>query len=297
MDEPAVPDERSATDQDQEPSPDKHRKFEQKSWHWWLAFAVPVVVSVVALIRPMFVHDNPPIQLSVNLPSLPKVGDSPGQPAPQINSPCDGTADAGWGPPRPTVQGPTTYLFYPGFNADRLNPNIGGDERDMVGVRPADTHDPFSTGTRPHPDGSNAITVQDGARYRIRMYIGNSASDSDDTVATGTRVRIPLPACFGKHLAINGYIHSADAFPVEVWGGVNLKSDRPFKVSYVPDSAVLETNGFPGGNGASPGIKITGTEFLSEPGQLVGYNQLDGNVRGSWQYSEYFSIEVKVTMT
>lgn len=279
-----------------EPSPAKQEKFEPKAWHWWLAFAVPVIVSVVALVRPMLIHDNPTIQQTIMMPTLPKVGASPGQPSPQIDSPCDGSVDAGWGPSRPTVQGPTTYLFYPGFNADRVNPSIG-DERDMVGVRPAGTNDPFITGVRPHQDGlhaqdgSNAIVVEDGGRYKIRMYIHNSAADSDDAVATGTRVRIPLPACDGKHLAINGYIHSADAFPVEVWGGVNLKSDRKFKVSYVPDSAVLETNGFP------KGMKITGTEFLSDPGQSVGYSELDGKVRGSWQYSEYFSIEVKVTMT
>jgi hypothetical protein len=265
-------------------SPPPAEKFEPKSWHWWLAFAVPVVVSVASLIVTMTRHERPAVQQIVNVPTLPKVGDSPGQASPQIDSPCDGSPYAGWGPDRPTVQGSTTYLFYPGFNADRVNPNIG-DERDMVGVRPADTHDPFIT-------GPNEMTVEDGARYRIRMYIHNSAPDSDNTVATGTRVRIPLPTCDGTRIAINGYIHSVDAFPVEVWGGVNLKADRKFKVSYVPDSAVLETNGF-----VPAGKTITGTDFLGEPGQLVGYVQLDGNVRGSWQYAEYFSIEVKVTMT
>lgn len=142
--------------------------------------------------------------------SLPTIEGSPGQPSPQFDRRCDDPPEnrAGSGPDRPTVQGLSTYLFYPGFNADRASPSIG-DERDMVGGKRAGTNDLWS----------NDLTVEDGATYTLRIYIHNSAADSDNTVATGTRVRLPLPTCEGKHIAINGFVHSVDAFPIEVWAG------------------------------------------------------------------------------
>jgi hypothetical protein len=146
--------------------------------------------------------------------------------------------------------GGQTWLPWAGFNANRNNPNIGGDERNFVGSREAGSSGLWS----------NDVRVENGKRYRIRVYVRNNAADLPETVATDTTVRFRLPDCDGTHLAVNAYVRSPDAFPVEIWDGVNFRADKPFRLSYVADSAVLESNGF---RGPPPGKRIDGTDFLS----------------------------------
>jgi hypothetical protein len=220
---------------------------------------------------------NPPVVIT---PTLPRVEGATGQANPIVNDRCADSPDnvAGWGPDRPMVGG-QTFLQWPAFNSDRGGQ--AGDERNMVGGRESGSTSQWQ----------NTVRVEHGKKYRLRIIIHNSAADLDETVATDTRVRMPLPSCKGKRISINGFIHSVDAFPIEVWGGVNLVADTPFRISYVHDSAILESNGF-GPNGKL----ISGTDFLGDPGQLVGYSQLDGVVRGNYERSMYFSLEVQVSM-
>jgi hypothetical protein len=252
-----------------------------------VAIVVGVVVALVVAVGSMGIsvwselHPDPPPSGG---PQLPSVHDTVGQPVSEIADRCSDSAAnrAGWGPDRPMVGG-QAVLQWAGFNADRNNPNIGGDERNFTGSREADSSGRWS----------NDVRVEHGKRYRIRGYVRNSAADLPETVATDSTVRFVLPDCEGTRLAVNTYVRSPDAFPIEVWDGVNFYADRPFRLSYVADSAVLESNGFPG---PPPGKRIDGTDFLSQPGQLIGFDRLDGRVRGGYYYAMYFSIEVEADM-
>jgi hypothetical protein len=150
----------------------------------------------------------------------------------------------------------------------------------MVGARPAGSDELWG----------NDIRVEHGKRYTVRMYVHNSAADLDETIATDTTAWFALPDCKGKRIAVNGFLRSPAAFPIEVWGGVNFTASSPFRMSYVTGTARLETNGFPDGK------RIEGTAFLEEPGQPIGYTALDGTVRGGYQYAMYFSLELEVSM-
>lgn len=252
-----------------------------------VAIVAGVVAAVVVAVASMAVsvwselHPDPPPSAGTQLP---EVDGTVGQPVGEIADRCsDSTADrAGWGPDRPMVGG-QTVLPWAGFNADRNNPNIG-DERNFVGSREAGSSSLWS----------NDVRVEHGKRYAIRVFVRNNAADLPETVATGTSLRFALPDCEGAKLAINTYVRSPDAFPIEIWDGVNFYADKPFRISYVADSAVLESNGFPG---PPPGKRIDGTDFLGQPGQLIGFDRLDGQVRGGYYYDMYITIEVEVAMS
>ena len=239
--------------------------------------AVPLALAAIGISVWSELRPDPPQPAQ---PQLPTINDSIGQPNAALSDRCADTPNnrAGWGPDRPMVAG-QTVLPWPGFNADRSNPNIG-DERNMVAARPADSDELWS----------NDIRVEHGKQYTVRMYVHNSAADLDDTVATDTTAWFTLPDCKGKRVSLNGFLRSPAAFPIEVWGGVNFTASRAFRITYVTGSARLETNGLPGGK------RIDGTAFLQEPGQPIGYSALDGAVRGGYQHAMYFSLELEVSM-
>lgn len=99
---------------------------------------------------------------------------------------------------------------------------------------------------------------------------------------------VNLPNCNANRIASNGFITSETAYPLQIWGGITLTSDQLFNLTYVEGSALLESNGF-----GPAGKSISGTDFLTAKGQLVGYSSLDGVVQAGYQYAECFSFEVR----
>jgi hypothetical protein len=185
----------------------------------------------------------------------------------------------GWGPTRPTVAGPIA-LTWPSLNADRENPNVG-DERNFFRIKDADNHLPGGQ--------SNTIDdVQIGKRYLVQLYIHNSGAIGDFTVARDVKIKVNLPNCASRRISSYGFLTSSTAFPSTVWCGVTLSSSTPFALAYVPDTARLLTNANP-----NPGIPVPGTDFLSGTGQLVGYDKLDGVMRGGYQQSAYFTFIIE----
>lgn len=263
-------------------------KFEPTRKHWWLSVILGPVITLISVIVAATAlnvshHDNERALAVAARNPLPDVRGAAGQPNSDLANPCSDSPDnvAGWGPARPVV-GPSTFLNWPSFNSDSDNPAVGGDERNFVSIRENGSLQAWF----------NDIHVESGKTYMIRMYITNSAKDSDETVAVNTKVRIPLPSCKGKRIAINGFVSSTNAFPFEVWGGINLIADRPFQVAYVADSAMLTSNAFP------KGLALPGTGFLAgDGGALVGLHSLDGTVRGGWENAMYFSMLVRVNMS
>jgi hypothetical protein len=259
-----------------------------KWWHssprqWLVTTVVAVLVSGLAAMPAwidLFKTDVAPV-ISMP-PALPSISGSLGQPVAAIDRRCGDSGDgtAGWGPDRPMVPS-GGFLPWAGFNAHRWNSELGGDERNMVGGRETGSNQLWM----------NTVRVEDGKIYTLRIYIHNGADANDQADASDTRVRLPLPSCRAKRISINGFIRSTDAFPIEVWGGVNLVADRPFRITYVADSAKLEGNDRPEGSSSVPG-----TDFLGDEGQLVGQPNLDGIVRGGFENSMWFSILVKTSM-
>jgi len=250
-----------------------------------VAVAAGVMVAILVALGSMAVavwSELNPDPLPATTPQLPTIDDTQGQPIGDITDRCSNSTRVGWGPDRPMV-GAQTVLPWAGFNSERNNPNIGGDERNFVGSRDVDSNGLWG----------NDVRVEHGKRYSIRVYVRNSAADMPDNVATDTRVRYALPDCKGTQLGVNAYIRSPDAFPIEVWDGVNFHADIPFRLRYVANTAVLESNGFPG---PPPGKSINGTDFLSRPGQLIGFDNLDGQVRGGYYYAMYLTIQVEADM-
>ena len=247
-----------------------------------------VVAAVAALVGsiPGYValfRDPPPVPTTPSNTNifLPTINGAEGQTAPAIQKGCEETLDnrPGWGPARPTVAGPTT-LTWPSLNADRENPNYG-DERNFFTIKDADN--------KQAGGWSNDINdVQIGKRYLVRMLIHNSGSDDDFTVARDAKIKVSLPNCTSRRISSTGFLTSSTAFPSTVWSGVTLSSATSFALTYVPDTARLFTNANP-----NPGIQVPGTDFLSEIGQMVGYDKLDGAVRGGYQQSSIFVFTIE----
>lgn len=212
---------------------------------------------------------------------------SPNPPLPpnkNVGCSADGsdTKSSGWGPARNLLSRDQLSDF-PSFNLDNF-PEIIGDERHPYSVR---------EDTPPPNNWKFNIQAERGKTYVLRLYIHNSAGDhSPDLVAQGARVSVSLPVCTGRRVATNGFIDSTNAIPSQVYGGVSFISNQPFNLAYVKGSAMICTNHFVCNADGTGGAPIS-EDFLTNKGALVGYDALDGEIRGGYQYSVYFIYKVK----
>ena len=183
-----------------------------------------------------------------------------------------------YGPERQTftIENPASFIT---FNAITNNPNYG-DERNFLLVKDAENTAPGGW--------SDDLAVVSGKEYLVRLYVHNNASANLNLVATNTRVMANVPNAAGTSIDIDGFITADNATPKQVWDDVTLTSSTPFTVAYVAGSAryynnVNSTTGF----GLSDSI-VTST------GALVGYNAMDGNVQGCFEYSGIATFKVRV---
>ncbi len=182
-----------------------------------------------------------------------------------------------WGPDRPThtVENPATYIT---FNSITNNPDYG-DERNFVRIKDASDTGPGNW--------KDDITVEPGKEYLVQMYVHNNAATSLNLVANNTRVMANVPATTGKNVQIDGFITADNATPKQVWDQARFNSPTDFNVTYVPGSAKLYNK--PSGiNGFTLSDSI-----VTSTGALVGYDKLDGNIPGCFNYSGYVSFKVK----
>ncbi|MGV9675434.1 hypothetical protein ACWDSJ_09165 [Nocardia sp. NPDC003482] len=254
--------------------------------HWWADWWVKTISAMVAVFALIvgilaYVKKPPATPPPVVNNYLPNVNGLAGQENPQIDKSCsdDSSNKAGWGPDRPVVSGPTV-LNWPSINADTDNPNYG-DERNFYRVKDAGNTSPGGW--------SNTIQVQRGKKYLLQVYIHNSAGDFDYMAAKGVRLAINLPACTGRRISSAAFVTSSNSYPGQVWGGVTFTSDQDFNVAYYDGNAAVLNNVNP-----NPGFSIPGNDFLTSKGQLVGFDQMDGIVRGGYKYSLFFTFTVLV---
>lgn len=169
------------------------------------------------------------------------------------------------------------------YNKD-LPADIVTHEKNYVGAR-EDTG--VNAGTNNVWQG-NDIQVEDGKTYVIRLYVHNNNPNGMNAIARNTKVYFNIPTESARQVKVNGYIHADNADPTDYVDYVNFNSDHAFHLEYVYGSALLENNGKAGGSTLSNNIVEPSTG-----GVLIGYDALDGNVPGCYQYDNYITIRVK----
>jgi len=191
---------------------------------------------------------------------------------------------AAWGPSRPTftVENPSDHVV---FDSITNNPDIG-DERNFVSIRQVG-----STGL-----WQDSVTVQPGQEYVVRMYVHNDAASSLNLVAHNVTAKFDLPTTTGTSIDVNGFIDAsniganatgnAGSFG-EIWDQATFNGTSPFNLAYETGTLHYNNNGF-GPNG----VAIPESVFTST-GAALGYDHLDGNIPGCFQYSGYLTFTVK----
>lgn len=126
----------------------------------------------------------------------------------------------------------------------------------------------------------------------VRMYVHNNANQGTNAsgvgIARNTNVRIALPTAEASSLRARGYISASNAAMVE--DTVDFVDNKAFKVEYVPGSAILYNNG-PFKNG-----KQLSDSIVTSAGAPVGYDALNGNFPGCFDYEAVVQIRVKVVV-
>ncbi len=159
-----------------------------------------------------------------------------------------------------------------------------GDERNFVGAR-------FDDGDHGENNvwNANEITVEDGKDYIIRLYVHNNNPGGKDAVATGVTTTFAIGQESASKIEVNGIIETDNASPRDYWDNIIFKSNdgSAFHLEYYAGSGLLENNGI----GKNGGIKLD--DKLVTEGVKIGYDALDGNVPGCYQYANYVTIKVK----
>lgn len=162
-----------------------------------------------------------------------------------------------------------------------------GDEKNFVATR---ENTGVNAGVNNVWNG-NEIKVENGKEYIIRLYVHNNNPGGLDAVATNTRVALSIPSETSKKVQVNGYISADNSDPKEYWDYVNFTADNAFHLQYVYGSALWTNKGI----GANGGVKLSDevATNASNGGVLVGYDKLDGNIPGCYEYSGYVTVRVK----
>lgn len=267
--------------------------------HWQLTTAAIAVVAAVGglagwaqFFSTPDAQPAPTPQVTVQVPApytgprdSTSVGATPEQQPGQVG--CRDNPDgweglSGWGPPRNLLPKDKVSDFA-AFNIDDLPPY--GNERWFLDVRdkalPKDS--PWQSQTRVEPDKT----------YILRAFIHNSAGDHDEDTAHNTRIGVLLPTCTGKRIATQMTIEASNAVPPAIWDSAHFFADTPFNLAYVEGTAVLCNNHYLCKDPAqNDGAEIS-NDFLTSTGALIGFDSLNGTMRGGYSYSAYFYFEVR----
>ena len=157
------------------------------------------------------------------------------------------------------------------------------DERSFIGIRDA------ATGAQGKNNVWNIgnVNIEEGKTYVIRMYIHNNNPKGVNAVAKDVTAQVDLPNMVSKEARVTGYINASNATPSRYWDSLNLKSadGRAFYLDYIEGSALYENNIFKSGTTLSDNIVSTGVK--------LGYDKLDGNMPGCYEYAGYVTLQVK----
>lgn len=171
------------------------------------------------------------------------------------------------------------------FNS--ISDGVIGDEKNFVGARE-------NTGINAGKDNvwnGSDINVENGKEYLVRLYVHNNNPKGMDAVAENTHVSFNIPQESAKDIQINGFIKADNADPQEYWDYVNFHSDTAFHLEYVYGSAKLENNVHDGNEG---GLQLSDDIIQAASGGILfGYDEMNGQVPGCFEYASYITIRVK----
>ena len=157
------------------------------------------------------------------------------------------------------------------------------DERSFLGIRDE------ATGNNGKNNVWNIgdVNVEEGKTYVVRLYVHNNNPKGVNAVAKDVTTEISLPTVVSKTARISGFINASNATPSRYWDSLNLKSadGRAFYLDYVEGSALYENNVFKKGTSLSDSLVSSGVK--------LGYDKLDGNLPGCYQYAGYVTFKVK----
>jgi uncharacterized repeat protein (TIGR01451 family) len=184
-----------------------------------------------------------------------------------------------WGPSRATFteQSPATYVT---FNSITNN-SYYGDERNFATIKDASNT----------ADGGwvDSITAQPGKEYVVRMYVHNNAASNLNLVAHNVRAMATVPTTTGTSVPISTFVSASNANPGQVWDDVKLTSNQNFNLAYVPGSTTFHNNSV---GVATQGVALPDS-IVTSTGALLGYNSLNGDIPGCYQYSGFVYFKVK----
>ncbi len=188
------------------------------------------------------------------------------------------TVAMAYGPQRTTftTQKPATYVT---FNSITNN-EAYGDERNFTTIKDASI-----TGSGSWKD---TLAVEDGKEYYVRMLVHNNAAQNLNLVATNTRIMATVPNVTANSIQLSGFVTANNSNPKQIYDTALMTSSKQFNITYVAGSAVYYNNVF------TQGTKLPDS-IVTSTGALVGYQQMDGNIPGCYQYSGYALFKVKVS--
>ena len=195
-------------------------------------------------------------------------------------------ANAAWGPGRPVWDwnDPSQRvgsLTGPVFNSF-INTPTYGDERNLTSVS--------QVGSGNWTDNVNA---QPGDEVEVHVFVHNNANESTNASGLGishnTKVEVFLPDGVGSGFDVGGYISADNATPHRVYDTANIRAfNKDFSIKYVPGSAKIYNNG-----PWSSGIPLS-DDVIKTGGTPIGYNALNGELPGCFQFSATVTIRVKL---
>ncbi len=183
-----------------------------------------------------------------------------------------------WGPGRPTFteQNPASYVT---FNSITDN-SVYGDERLFATVKDAGDA---------NMAWQDEVVAEPGKEYVVRMYVHNNAAEHLNLVAHNVRASAAISPNTGKENFISTFISADNANPAQVWDDVKFTSSKDFNLVYVPGSATWHNNGV----GSEPAGAQLSDNIVTSGGALLGYESLNGEIPGCYQYSGWVYFRVK----
>ena len=152
-----------------------------------------------------------------------------------------------------------------------------GDEKNFVGAKVA--------GAKVDTWNANTINVKDGETYTIRLYVHNNSPKGEEAIAKNVKATFSLPTTVAKSQTIIGYLDSSNATPNRYWDEVTLNASEDIYLEYVDGSAKYT-------NAKMGTVKLPNEVITS--GATLGYDKLDGNIPGCFEYDGVVTIDVKV---
>ena len=158
------------------------------------------------------------------------------------------------------------------------------DEREFIGIRDAATGNQGKNNVWSIGD----VNIEEGKTYIVRMYVHNNSPKGLNAVAKDVTAQVDLPNLVSSEARITGFINASNATPSRYWDSLNLKSadGRRFFLDYIEGSALFENNVWKNGITLSDSL-------VTSAGVKLGYDKLDGNLPGCYQYSGVVTFKIK----